>query len=226
MGSNIFDCKPQKGPCPLNCNQCFYNRPYAYYHNINEPLIPTIEDIGGTGIVRINCGHDSNLEKDLVLETTSIYKHKFFNTSIDKFDFPVPVVYTANREEEKYVCLPPEFPNNIMFVRLRVSSTNIKHIDFAVSRLTSQVIPVVLTFMAYYEGDPPDKENYEWKVRHINSYWCASKDFMFTILKREKAIGGRLVTMCGTLDSNLCKDCGNCETYYWQTIKHMKETMP
>jgi len=40
-----------------------------------------------------------------------------------------------------------------------------------------------------------------------------------------KTIGGRLVTICGTLDSRYCEDCGNCKTYYYQTIKHINETL-
>ena len=102
--------------------------------------------------------------------------------------------------------------------------------------------------MAYYDQDPPgcrkeeeyfiwrDLEDnryiqeekkwfkaYEYKVRHINSYWCPTKEYMEYVLKKMKKVGGKLVTMCGDLDSGYCKDCRNCETYYWQTIKHLKE---
>ena len=221
-GSNVWDCKPQCGPCPLNCNQCFYNRPDAFYVDINKPHIPTPEEVGD-GIVRFNSGHDSNLEKEKVLEVAKQYKDVFFNTAIPRFDFPAPVVFTANRAEEQQATLPirdEAWLDKLMFVRLRVSTTNLRWIDEAVGEWTANKIPVVLTFMAYYD-DPPGKENYEWKVRHINSYWCAKKDFIISVLKREKEIGGRLVTMCGTPDSNWCRDCKNCETYYWQAKKRL-----
>lgn len=218
-GSNLFDCKPQSGLCPLNCNQCFYNRPNAFYIDPMKPYMPTVEEVGN-GIMRVNCGHDSNIEREKVIKETAIYKHRFFNTSIPKFDFPAPVVLTANPKEEKdyFTKTAP----NLMFVRLRVSSTNLNLIDCAVKYWSLEPIPVVLTFMAYYT-DPPTKKEYEWKVRHINSYWCPTRDFMAYVLEREQDIGGRGVTMCGTLESNFCKDCRNCETYYWQSLRYMSE---
>ncbi len=247
-GSNLWDCIPQKGPCPMNCNQCFYNRPGTFYAGM-DPLVPIPEEVG-EGIVRMNCGHDSNIEKDLVIETAKKYKKFFFNTSIPKFDFPGPVVFTANPKEEEYTYLPSYKDdwnfNNLMFVRLRVSPTNFHLIENAVRSWVRYQVPVVLTFMAYYDQIPPGCEKvdeisccgqihdswrrfskeeviYIWKVRHINSYWCPTKEFMGYVLRRMKLVGGRLVTMCGTLDSNWCRDCRNCEDYYYQTVKHMKE---
>ena len=78
--------------------------------------------------------------------------------------------------------------------------------------------------MAYYSEEPENKEKYEWMVRHTNSYWCPKKEFMRDVLYRMKYIGERLVTMCGTLDSRYCEECGNCKRYYFQTLKHIKET--
>lgn len=220
-GSNVFDCKPQVGLCPLNCNQCFYNRPGAFYVDPMQPHFPTIEEVRD-GIVRVNCGHDSNIERTGAILTTHQYKHRFFNTALPKFDFPAPVVFTANREEEKPACMLDIVPPNIMYIRLRVSATNLHHIDVAVQWYAGlKRVPVVLTFMAYYDGGPPTKEDYVWKTRHINSYWCATKPFIVYVLEREKTTGGRLVSMCGTPDSNWCRDCRNCETYYWQTQKHL-----
>jgi len=80
-GSNIWDCRPQVGKCPNDCNQCFYNREGAFYCDINEPYIPDPEQVGD-GIVRFNSGHDSNLQRDLVIEVSKRYKKCFFNTSI------------------------------------------------------------------------------------------------------------------------------------------------
>jgi hypothetical protein len=286
-GSNLWDCIPQKGPCPMNCSQCFYNRVSkcpdckgtgaemfnvkgscstckgkglipAFYAGL-EPLIPTLGEVRD-GIVRMNCGHDSNFERELVIETAKKYKHYFFNTSIPRFNFPGPVVFTANSKEEEYPFAPErqsgwldckDYLDNLMFVRLRVSSTNLDKIEWAIQYWTEYKISIVLTFTAYYEKEKipgayidPNRDGmvvcksidsekdlsnpqlircYEWKVRHINSYWCPTKEFMKYVLERMKKIGGRLVTICGTPDSNYCRDCRNCETHFWQTIKHMKE---
>ena len=51
----------------------------------------------GDGIVRVNCGNDSNNQREhVILASTAEYPRRFFNTSIAKFDFPGPVVLTAN----------------------------------------------------------------------------------------------------------------------------------
>jgi hypothetical protein len=227
-GSILFDCKPQVGLCPMNCNQCFYNREGAFYVDINEPHIPPVEDVGD-GIVRMNCGHDSNFEKSKVIEAAKQYKRYFFNTSVHNFLFPGPVVFTANPAEEEPAYLIPddEIPYNLMFVRLRVSATNLFEVEEAVNHYCYLCnVPVVLTFMAYYEEDKildEDKRFYEYKVRHVNSYWCPTKLFITQTVKIMKLIGGNLVSLCGTLDSNYCKDCRNCETYYIQCMKHMQE---
>jgi len=229
-GSNLWDCRPQVGRCPMNCNQCFYNRPNAFYCDINEPQIPDPSEVGD-GIVRMNCGHDSNLEKDLVLATAKQYKHVFFNTAITNLDFPGPVVFTANRREEADYFSPINSPeltphlDNLMFVRLRVSPTNLHLVESAVRTWAGVYsIPIVLTFMAYYDKKPPGEfENlYVWKTRHINEYWCPTPKFMAQVLGQMRSIS-RLVTMCGTLESNYCRDCRNCETYYWQTHRRLNE---
>jgi len=222
--SGIIDCKPQIGKCPNGCNQCFYNREGAFYTDVDKSQLPTIEEVGDQ-IVRVNSGHDSNIDKEKVLEETKKYKHKFYNTSIADFNFPSPFVWTANPEEEEMPLFIPNLPNNLMFIRLRVSSTNLYFIEEAVKYYSIFLkIPIVLTFMAYYSKEPENKEQYKWEVRHINSYWCPKKEFMRNVLHRIKTIGSRLVTMCGTLDSRYCEECGNCKRYYFQTLKHINET--
>jgi hypothetical protein len=231
-GSNLFDCIPQIGPCPIGCNACFYNRPGAFYLPIDQPSIPTSEEVGD-GIVRMNCGNDSNNQRDLVIETAKQYKHAFFNTSIPRFDFPGPVVWTANPCEEQYVRIPPalqcEIPSNLMFIRLRVSSTNLFRIKLAAEWFNAKQVPVVLTFMAYYETEPMVPTDvltavggpcYEWKVRHINSYFCPTPAFIRYVMSLFK--GNRLVSYCGSLEGSYCRLCLNCETYYHQAVKRMK----
>ena len=65
--SGVIDCKPQKGKCPLNCNQCFYNREGAFYTDINRSQLPSSFEVGRS-IVRVNSGHDSNIDKEEVLK--------------------------------------------------------------------------------------------------------------------------------------------------------------
>lgn len=222
-GSKIFDAKVQVGECPLYCNQCFYNRPEAFYAEIQEIILPSPEEVGD-GIVRVNCGHDSNFDKEEVIRSTRVYPRKFYNTSIPRFDFPAPVVFTANRSEEEPAKLVPAIPPNLMAVRLRVSTTNLAHVSEAIRYYASHCVPLLLTFMAYYENYAlpktgclgiPLSKCYEWKVRHVNPYWCPTRKFMETVLKTLRRVTEKnLVYMCGTLDSNLCKDCGNCERLF------------
>lgn len=170
------------------------------------------------GVFIHNCGNDSNNQRALVIETAKRYKNFFFNTSICRFDFPGPVVLTANPHEEKSAHLVNMIPDNLMFVRLRTSATNLLHIDDAVTYYTLRGVPVVITFMSYYTNDPG--VFYEWKVRHTNSYWCPTKEFMQSVMKRYHK--NRLVSMCGSVDESYCKACRNCETYYIQTAKRLK----
>lgn len=236
-GTPFFDCIPQTGPCPVGCNQCFYNRPGAYYVPIDKPHVPTVEEVGD-GIVRMNCGHDSNIQREKVIAQARQYPRFFFNTSLPRYDFPGPVVLTANpKEEEKSACALPNWHGNewycpapnLMFVRLRTSSTNLDLIDAAVAAWTAAKVPVVLTFMAYYDHEPRvpfhvreavKEACYGWKVRHINSYWCPTKPFMRWVMQRYR--GNRLVSMCSSIDSGYCRNCRNCETHYLQAMKRLR----
>jgi hypothetical protein len=198
------------------------------------PLIPDPEEVGD-GIVRMNCGHDSNIESEKVIKAASRYKHAFFNTSIPKIaHFPGPVVLTANRREEERPIMVGPPPNNLMSVRLRVSATNLNWIDMAVDHYTACKVPVVITMMAYYDQVPNVDEGivnkpggnltaakcYEWKVRHVNSYWCPTPALIRAVMDRY--VDNRLVTLCGCLDSYFCRDCRNCETYFFQTQKRLR----
>jgi len=223
-GSNVFDCKPQSGKCPMNCNQCFYNREDAFYVDRDSPWMPPLEDVGD-GIMRVNSGHDSNCQRSFVIDQTEQYSKRFFNTSIPKFEFPGPVVFTANPKEEERAVLPMDVepvPENIMFVRLRVSSTNLEFVENAASCWSAVGVPVVLTFMAYYDHEPECPENYEWKQRHINSYWCPTPKFLSDTLQQIREYAGRSVTLCGSVNEYKCMSCRNCETYYYQTVKRMR----
>ena len=233
-GSNLIDCKPQIGPCDRNCNQCFYNRDKKLY----PENIPSKHKAKGK-IVRMNSMHDSNAKKMYVIHHAKDYKDAFFNTSVANFDFPGPVVYTANPHEELPVdlhFLNSKFVKNLMFIRLRVSSTNFSHVLRASYEIIMRTkVPIVLTFMSYYTEDKsgtyitdvktPRIESkriicYTWKKHIKNNYWCPTRGFKRYILNKLResfpSVQHR-ITMCGTLDSNYCRDCRNCEAYYWLT---------
>ena len=113
-----------------------------------------------------------------------------------------------------------------MFIRLRVSAWNLDFIDEAVREWTKAGVPVVLTLMRYYdlEGFSESMQTdvnkyYVWKKSTSNDYYCPTPKFIMSIAQRYH--NNMLTTLCGTFDSGYCKDCKNCETYYWQTKKRM-----
>ncbi len=231
-GSNLFDCKSQIGLCPRNCSQCYYNHLGADNVLVKEPYFPTLDKTVENGIVRVNSMHDSNLNRDDVISDSSHYKRRFFNTSIPNFDFPDPVVYTANCSEEDSVVL--HFLNSkdlhkIMFVRLRVSATNLNEVEFATAIiLTNSDLPVVWTLMKYYStssmlvasnNNTPIKYVLQNNLKHER--WTPTKAFKEELQILINEFQNRRVTLCGTIFSELCKDCKNCETYYYQTKKRM-----
>jgi len=203
---------------------------------IDKTHIPTKKDAEGK-IVRMNSLYDSNIKRYLVLRAAKKYKHVFFNTSLPQFDkLPGPIVYTANPREEEAIdmrFMRAEGVEKLMFVRLRTSNTNLHRIAEAVRILHAYSdIPIVLTFMAYYESEPLrflemgrySNLCYVWKKRHVNEYWCPTSGFKKHVLSMMRPIAGRQVTMCGTFESNYCKDCHNCESYYYITKRILNET--
>ena len=227
-GTNLFDCIPQKGPCPNKCSQCFYN--HNFYLPIDRVHFPHWDDVGDGGIVRVNSGHDSNIERDQVIGRTAIYPKRFFNTSIPEFGFPDPVVFTANRFEERPAWLPgsvpvvPESLKKLMFVRLRTSSTNVPLVANAAQKWGKAGVPVLLTFMRYYDENVLEKQNrdeYNRRMHLNNVYWCPSDHFMRAALKFVRAFNSE-IEMCGTPTSSLCKDCLRCEKYYYLAKRRMQ----
>jgi len=221
VGSSIVDCIPQTGECPLKCGEengesCFYNGG-RFYRTLDEPLFPTAEE-AKEKIVRVNSGHDSNIDREYVISSTEKYKHKFYNTSIPKFDFPAPVVFTCN-SRSLLLINPIE---NVMFIRVRTSMWNLDDVDKAVDcYLKQQKVPVVLTFMRYYKEESVKEEFKQFYVKkqHIlNTYWCLNTEGHLSVLERYKGTG---VRMCGTPVSSFCADCRNCEMLYWEKIREL-----
>lgn len=217
VGSKIIDCIPQTGECPNKCSECFYNDG-RFFRPLDKPLIPTREEAEGK-IVRVNSGHDSNIDKERVVGVTRCFKRRFYNTSIPNFDFPAPVVFTANPKNMAHLVQPMP---NLMFVRARVTPWNLEEVRQIVEHYWKEYgIPVVLTFMRFYDGNliPPEYQcDYEWKQHIKNPYWCLRLE---TIIKIMKEFNGQGILMCGTIYSSLCADCRNCEFLYWECIRKM-----
>jgi len=213
-GSRLIDCIPQTGECPVKCAECFYNGG-RFYRTLAEPLIPTLEE-AKRRIVRVNSGHDSNIQRQRVLDATAWYPHRFYNTSIPRFDFPAPVVFTCNGPRLFLVSTPP----NVMFVRVRTCSWNLDEVDRAIEFYQiGQGRRVVLTFMRYYNSEAVVQAgDYEWRKSVLNDYWCPRPETIVRILGRYKGTG---VRMCGTPTSSLCVDCRNCEFLYWDCLRRI-----
>lgn len=218
-GSNLVDCIPQTGKCPNDCPECFYNR--AFYRTLDEPLLPDADAVNAAGrIVRVNSGHDSNLDRDLVLAATAAYKHKFYNTSIPDFDFPAPVVFTCNGRKPLFVW---DLPPNVMMVRVRYTPWDLYLMDHLVRHYERQGVPVVLTWMRFYSESPiPHNQRwlYEKGTHLLNEYWKLRPEVKVLLMARYKGLG---VQCCGLPWGSLCVDCGNCERFYWAAKRRMAE---
>lgn len=222
-GSGILACIPQKGSCNINCPDCFFNGSRSYLSPLDEhtPNIPSAQEAENR-VVRINDGNDSNNDRDLVIKTAMKYKDFFFNTSIPKdiCSFPGPVVLTLNpakKTDESWWKLDLPLPMNLMFVRIRINLWNLtKVVEPAIEYYTSNNVPVVLTYMAYYKEKIPEafKENYDWHKRTLNEYWCLKREAIDAISHLFK--NNSLVYNCCDVEY-LCRFCGNCLREYYNT---------
>ena len=229
-GSGIICCIPHNNMCPVNCHDCFFNSGRSYLEPIkkNLPNMPH-RQLTKNRIVRVNDGNDSSVKREVVINTTKKYKNKFYNTSF-KFgedDFDAPVVLTLNpaqMTDHKWHVLIT-IPKNLMFVRIRVNTWNIKSVvEPAIKYYTNKKVPVVLTFMAYYTESIPrfHKHKYEFRKRTVNSYWCLKSKYWEKIIDKYK--DNMLVYSCGIRYGKTisCKYCGNCLREYYSTMEKLK----
>ncbi len=224
IGSGIIECIPQEGECPVGCKDCFFQSGRSYIEPLSEnlPHIPSLEMTKGK-VVRMNDGNDSNIQRELVMSTAEQFDDYFYNTSIprDIEGFKAPVVLTVNPAEmtDKFFHKLSPVPSNLMFVRVRVNMWNLKSVvEPAIHYYTDNNIPVVLTFMSYYnERGPEDyKDYYEFRQRVTNSYWCLKIDY---INKLKDIYKNKLVYYCDGVIK--CKDCGNCLREYYMCKEKM-----
>ena len=73
-----------------------------------------------------------------------------------------------------------------MMVRARVNTWNLELIDRIVDFYTKRKVPVILTFMAYFNESVPvrHQNNYKFRKRTLNSYWAITTEAWENIIKR------------------------------------------
>lgn len=228
-GSMLVDCIPQVGNCPNECLECYYNGG-GFFTDKKTPLVPTLEEVGNK-IVRVNSGHDSNLQKELVLRITEKYTNKFYNTSIPNFDFPAPVVFTCNgRDTDFSAMMVVRELKNLMEVRFRTNLWNLDLLDEVVSFYAGHGVPVTITFMRYTDlSNIPVKyrNHYEMRKSILNVYYHLSREKQREVVEKypgpnEGEFSQRMVGMCGTPDSSYCRDCHRC-IFCYNKIVHQNE---
>jgi hypothetical protein len=211
-GSGVLGCVPQDAdhPCPVKCPECFAfsGRSFLEPHEKNLPNMPDPQFVNKNGlIVRVNDLNDSNYQRELVMEATKIYERKFYNTAIPKDleGFGDPVVLTINpakRTDKSFYKLDP-IPKNLMFVRVRINTWNLDLVDEAIKYYATRSVPVILTFMAYYNGMgiPEDhRKNYVFRKRTLNSYNAIRTDAWRRLMEREIEFEGRDLIKIGIVN--------------------------
>lgn len=230
-GSGILGAIPQTGTCPNNCPDCFFQSGRSFLEPLEEnlPNMPTEKDIRGR-IVRVNDGHDSNIKRSDVMGACQGYPMRFYNTAIPKAldEFDAPVVLTVNPGDKTDTDFHKleEIPPNLMFVRVRVNTWNLDLVREAVEYYTSREVPVVLTFMAYFNESIPEghEEDYIYRKRTLNSYWAittAAWRWVMTLFENNV-----WVHSCGKIEGEQgnpkCRHCGNCIREYFAATERLR----
>jgi hypothetical protein len=233
-GSGIITCIPQKGLCPNGCEDCFFQSGRSYLEPLskNLPNMPFKHTTEGR-IVRVNDGNDSAWESDKVIKRTRKYDMKFYNTSdlnaVGCFNAPVVVTVNPsgmtdisfNAFDTRYY----KMRDNLMFVRIRTNAWNIDGVvKPAVKYYSDKEVPIVLTFMAYYEQKPMMGLDYVFRKRTLNSYWAITTAAWMKIMDEFRL--NKWVSSCGKIEGELgttaCRFCGNCLREYFATMERMR----
>lgn len=228
-GSGVICCIPQKGTCPVGCEDCFFQSGRSFLEPLDEhtPNMPLDEQAVGR-VVRVNDGNDSNHQRELVLRETSRYPQRFYNTSIprDLAGFNAPVVLTVNpgrmTDERAHLLEAP--PSNLMFVRFRANTWNTALLRTVVQHYAiEREVPVVVTFMAYFTTPIPDDHQrfYTFRQRTLNQYWVITQDGWDLVV--EPYVDESYVYTCGkNATTHACARCGHCLREYYATRERMR----
>jgi len=155
---------------------------------------------------------------------------KFYNTSIPKDleGFKDPVVLTINpgkMTDKDFYKLDP-IPKNLMFVRIRTNMWNVHPVVLpAVEYYTSKEVPVVLTFMAYFNNPEKIPEDfdccYSFRKRTLNSYYAITNVAWKLVMSLFE--DNKYVYSCGREGiATGCKFCGNCLREYFATMERLR----
>jgi len=229
-GSGIVCCIPQTGECPNKCEDCFFQSGRSYLEPLkdNLPNIPPTSRHEGR-VVRVNDGNDSNVNRKATMEMAQQFTMKFYNTAIPEHldTFDAPVVLTINpgkMTDEQFHHINP-VPGNLMFVRFRTNTWNLELCSRAVDYYSELDTPVVLTFMAYFDGNilKGHENNYIFRKRTLNSYNAITTDAWEKVMFQYKY--NKWVYSCGKIEgekgTTACKHCGNCLREYFTTMERM-----
>jgi hypothetical protein len=231
-GSGVLCAIPQGDECPVKCEDCFFQSGRSFLEPLadNLPNMPDIR-VAVNRVIRINDGNDSNNRREEVVARASQYQMKFFNTSMNKKldQFPGPVVLTLNPStmtDTRFHVLD-DIPSNLMFVRIRTNTWNLADVvGPAVEFYTSQDVPVVLTFMAYFKAARDDIEDrgYIFRKRTTNSYWAISTEAWEEVMRPYRY--NKWVYSCGKIEgergTTSCRHCGNCLREYFATMERIR----
>ena len=233
-GSGIVAAIPQKGRCPNNCEDCFFQSGRSYLEPLEEnlPNMPSVKETINK-VIRVNDGNDSNVQRSIVISKTQNYEMKFYNTSLNKeleyFDAPVVLTINPNIMTDKAWQKVNPIPKNLMFVRIRTNTWNIKKVvKPAIKYYASNEIPIILTFMAYFDTVKKipllHRRKYIFRKRTLNSYNAITTKAWKKIMKKFKY--NKWVYSCGRIEGEKgdthCRFCGNCLREYFATMEKMK----
>ncbi len=237
-GSGIVCAIPQKGVCPQRCDDCFFQSGRSFLEPLyeNTPNMPDIRDTElYNRVVRVNDGNDSNNNQALVISKSKQFRMKFYNTSIpdnlEVFDAPVVLTLNPAKMTDKYwhKLLDP-LPKNLMFVRIRTNIWNLDEVVYpAVMYYAShREIPVVLTFMAYYDKAEKIplhyKKDYMFMTRTLNKYFAITTKAWESIMSVFKY--NKWVYSCSKIEgekgTHACHRCGNCLREYFYTMEKIR----
>jgi len=234
-GSGVFTAVPHRSRCPFKCEGCAFNEGRSYLEPLEEtlPNVPEPREMRYR-VVCINDWHDSSNSHLEIVQGMRGYPLRFFNTIVPYFlhEFDAPVVLTLNAREDtdtKFWQLE-EIPANLMFVRFRVNTWNIKLLWQAVDYYTgTRRVPLILDWVEYpkvsaiptgyrkyYKADQHDGRRI-WRVWFEE--WRRVAD-LFT--------DDILVYTCGRgprRQDRLCRNCGNCLREYFATRERMLAVM-
>lgn len=233
-GSGIVCAIPQKGRCPNECEDCFFQSGRSYLEPLEEnlPNMPDLEETYGR-IVRVNDGNDSNIDRTNVMESVKEFPWKFYNTAIprDLEEFEDPFVLTVNpgymtdKSWHKLITIP----KNLMYVRVRTNCWNLNLVKEVVEYYTKKEVPVILTFMAYFDTPIPSahEDDYIFRKRTLNSYNAITTQAWREIMRMFQ--DNHYVYSCGKIEgekgTTKCARCGNCIREYFVTLERLRNEL-